>query len=149
MAKPIPDGYHSITPYLVVQGAAKVLDFAKTAFGAQEIFRMPGPNGTIGHAEFKVGDSIIMIADANQMYGAMPGMLVLYVPNVDEVYKKALAAGGKSEREPADQFYGDRTAGVIDSGGNRWFIATHIEDVPPEELKRRSEEMARKAAQAK
>ncbi len=143
--KPIPDGYHAITPYLVVEGAAKVIEFASKAFGAQEIFRFPGPNGTIGHAEMKIGDSVIMIADAGR-YPPRPANLVLYVPNVDEVYRKAIAAGATSEREPADQFYGDRSAGVIDTGGNHWWMATHVEDVSPDELERRAAEMAKKAA---
>ncbi len=142
--KAIPEGYHTITPYLVVNGAAKVLDFVKQAFGAQEIVRMPGPNGTIGHAEVKIGDSVVMMADATAQYPAQPARLLLYVPNVDEIYQRALKLGGKSEREPADQFYGDRNAGIIDPAGNRWFIATHIEDVSPEEMKRR----AAKAMQA-
>jgi len=140
--KPIPDGYHSITPYLVVSEAARVIDFAKEAFGAQEIMRLPGPNNTIGHAEIKIGDSVVMLADAGTSHGARPGNLMLYVPNVDEVYRRALKAGGKSEREPADQFYGDRSAGVIDLAGNHWWIATHVEDVAPDELQRR---MAREA----
>src|SRR2546422_745300 len=137
--KPVPDGYHSITPYLVLNGAAKVIDFLKEAFAAQEVMRMPGPNGTIGHAEIKIGDSMMM-ADAGGPYPARPGNLLLYVPNVDEIYRRALKAGGTSEREPADQFYGDRSAGVIDAAGNRWWIATHVEDVPQDELERRAAE---------
>ena len=144
--KPIPDGYHSVTPYLVVNGAAEVIDFLKRAFGAQEIMRMPGPNGTIGHAEVKIGDSVVMMADAGGPYPARPGNILLYVPNVDEVYRRAVEAGGKSEREPADQFYGDRSAGVIDAAENRWWIATHIEDVLPDELERRAAERAKQAA---
>jgi PhnB protein len=144
-AKPIPDGYHSITPYLVVNGATQVIDFTKQAFGAQEIMRMPGPNGTVAHAELKIGDSIIMIADAGGPYPARPANLLVYVPNVDEVYGRALKSGGTSEREPADQFYGDRTAGVIDAAWNHWWIATHIEDVPPQELERRAAEQSKKA----
>ncbi len=139
--KPIPEGYHSITPYLVVNGAAKVLDFVKQAFGAQEVMRMPGPNGTIGHAEVKIGDSFVMMADASPQHPARPSMLLLYVPNVDEVYQRALKVGGKTEREPADQFYGDRSAGVTDPAGNQWVIATHVEDVSPEEMKRRMAKM--------
>jgi PhnB protein len=135
--KPIPDGYHSITPYLVVNGAAQIIDFAKQAFDAQEIMRMPGPGGTIGHAEIRIGDSVVMIADAGGEYPSRPTTLMLYVPNVDEVYRRALGAGGKSQREPADQFYGDRSAGVSDPAGNQWWIATHVEDVPPEEMQRR------------
>jgi uncharacterized glyoxalase superfamily protein PhnB len=136
--KPIPDGYHSITPYLVVNGAAQLIDFARQAFAAQELLRMPGPGNTIGHAEIKIGDSIVMLADANPGHPPRPANLMLYVPNVDEVYRRALAAGGTSEREPADQFYGDRSAGVRDGAGNFWWIATHVEDVPPEELARRA-----------
>lgn len=135
--KPIPDGYHSITPYLVVSGAAKVIEFAKQAFGAEEIMRMPGPNGTVGHAELKIGDSVVMTADASSQYAAHPTLLLLYVPDVDETYRRALKAGGKSEREPTDQVYGDRSAGVSDPAGNQWWIATHIEDVTPEEISRR------------
>ncbi len=136
-AKSIPDGYHSITPYLVVSGAAKVIDFAKQAFGAQELMRMPGANGTIGHAELKIGDSVVMTADASSQYQARPAHLLLYVPDVDEAYRRALNAGGKSEREPTNQVYGDRSAGVTDPAGNQWWIATHIEDVTPEEIGRR------------
>jgi PhnB protein len=136
--KPIPEGYHSVTPYLVVKGAAKVLDFVKATFDAQETMRMPGPEGTIGHAEFRIGDSNVMIADGNEMHPPMPTMLYVYVENVDETYKRALAAGGVSEREPANQFYGDRTATVRDSAGNKWGIGTHVEDVPPDELERRA-----------
>ncbi len=139
--KAIPEGYHSITPYLVVNGAAKVLDFVKQAFGAQEVMRMPGPNGTIGHAEVKIGDSFVMMADASPQHPARPGMLLLYVPDVDEVYQRALKVGGKSEREPADQFYGDRSAGVSDPAGNQWVIATHVEDVSAEEMKHRMAKM--------
>lgn len=135
--KPIPDGYHSITPYLVVAGAARIIDFAREAFGAQEIMRMPGPDNTIAHAEIRIGDSVVMLADAGGPIPARPANLMLYVPNVDEVYRRALQAGGKSEREPADQFYGDRNAGVTDSAGNHWWIATHVEDVTPEEVQRR------------
>lgn len=136
--KPIPDGYHSITPYLVVHGAAKIIDFAKQAFAATEVTRMPGPDNTIAHAELRIGDSVLMIADASGPVAARPVNLLLYVPDVDETYGRALAAGGKSEREPANQFYGDRSAGVIDPAGNQWWLATHVEDVTPEELQRRA-----------
>ena len=135
--KPIPDGYHSITPYLVVHGAAGIIEFAKQAFDAQEILRMPGPNGTVGHAEFRVGDSVVMIADAGSEHAQRPANLMLYVPDVDAVYERALKAGGISEREPSNQFYGDRSAGVSDPAGNRWWIATHVEDVSAEEMQRR------------
>jgi uncharacterized glyoxalase superfamily protein PhnB len=135
--KHIPEGYHSVTPYLI-GNAAKVLDFAKAVFDAQETFRMPGPNNTIGHAEFRIGDSHLMIADGGTEWPAMPCSLYVYVENVDEAYKRALKAGATSLKEPADQFYGDRSASVRDAAGNIWGIGTHIEDVPPDELERRA-----------
>jgi uncharacterized glyoxalase superfamily protein PhnB len=137
--KPIPDGYHTVTPYLTVQGAAKLIDFLKQAFGAEETERLLRPDGTIGHAEARIGDSVVMLGDATPEFTPMPAMLHLYVTDVDAVYKRALQAGATSLREPADQFYGDRSAGVKDACGNQWWIATHKEDVPPEELKRRAE----------
>jgi uncharacterized glyoxalase superfamily protein PhnB len=139
--KPIPEGFHTITPYLVVNGAEKVIRFMKDAFGAQVAFEpMMRPDGKIMHAELKIGDSIVMISDASEHAPATSDMLHLYVPNVDAVYQKALKAGATSETEPSDQFYGDRSGGVRDPAGNRWFIATHIEDVPPPELKKRATE---------
>ena len=136
--KPVPEGYHSVTPYLIVGGAAKVIDFVKETFDAKEIMRMPGPNGTIGHAEVKIGDSILMMSDGGEMYPPMPCSLYVYVADVDATYKRALKAGATSVKEPADQFYGDRSASVKDSSGNLWGIGTHIEDVSPEELERRA-----------
>jgi len=136
--KAIPDEYHSVQPYLIVKGAAKLIDFMKQAFGATEKMRMGGPDGTIGHAEVQIGDSVVMLADANEMFPAMPATLLVYVEDCDAVYKRALAAGAKSERAPEDQFYGDRSAGVNDASGNRWYIHTHIEDVSPDELGRRA-----------
>jgi len=135
--KPIPAGYHSVTPYLI-GNAAKVLDFVKSVFDAQETLRMPGLNGTIGHAEFRIGDSNLMISDGGAEYPPMPCSLYVYVDNADEAYKRALKAGATSLKEPADQFYGDRTASVRDAAGNVWGIGTHIEDVPPDELERRA-----------
>ncbi len=143
---PIPEGYRTVTPYLVVEGAATVLDFVKQAFGAEEKFRMETPDGKIGHAEAKIGDSIVMMGDAGEEHPAMPAMIHLYVEDCDTTYERALAAGGASEREPTDQFYGDRSAGVRDSTGNLWWIATHVEDVPEDELTKRIEEAT--AAQA-
>lgn len=134
--KPIPEGYRNVTPYMI-GSAEKVINFAKETFGAEELFRMPGPNGIIMHAEFKIGDSILMISDGGAEYPPMPCSLYVYVNNVDETYKRALKAGGTSLKEPADQFYGDRTASVKDSAGNIWGIGTHIEDVSPEEIERR------------
>jgi PhnB protein len=136
--KPIPDGYHTVTPYLIVEGAAALIDFVKAAFGAEEIFRMPGKDGTVGHAEVRIGDSMIMLADAQAEHPARPTMLALYVKDVDATYQRAIAAGATSIREPADQFYGDRSGGVQDASGMHWWISTHIEDVAPEELARRA-----------
>ena len=138
--KPIPDGYHSVTPYLTVPGIPKLIDFVKQAFGAQQIVRMDGPDGNIVHAEVKIGDSIIMMGEANSNFSPMPGKIHLYIEGVDKVYKRALDAGATSLREPTDQFYGDRMAGVLDKSGNEWWISTHTEDLTPEEMKKRSEE---------
>ena len=143
---PIPEGYRPVTPYLVVDGATTVLDFVKQAFGAEEKFRMDAPDGKVGHAEVQIGDSIVMIGDAGAENPAMPAMIHLYIDDCDATYERALAAGGTSEREPTDQFYGDRSAGVRDSAGNLWWIATHVEDVPEEEMAKRIEEAT--AAQA-
>jgi PhnB protein len=137
--KPIPDGYHTVTPYLTVQGAAKVIDFLKQTFEAVETELLPRPDGMIGHAEVRIGDSIVMMSDATPEFAPMPAMIHVYVNDVDAVYKRALQAGAISLREPADQFYGDRSAGVKDLSGNHWWIATHKEDVPPAELKKRAE----------
>ena len=143
--KAIPDGYHSVTPYLIVKGAAQLIDFVKQAFGAQETFRMPGGGG-IMHAEVRIGDSMVMMSDAMGEYGPMPTMLFLYVEDVDAVYKRALKAGGVSTQEPEDQFWGDRGGAVKDAFGNQWWIATHVEDVPIEELERRQRELAQRQA---
>jgi PhnB protein len=136
---PIPAGFHTVTPYLVVQGAAKLIDFLKQAFDAKEIMRMPLPDGTIMHAEVKIGDSIVMMGDARGEMKPMPAAIYLYVNDADATYQRALRAGATSTMEPADQFYGDRSAGVKDPVGNQWWIGTHIEDVPPDELARRAE----------
>jgi PhnB protein len=137
--KPIPDGYHSVTPYLVVQGVPKLLDFLRQAFGAQEVFRMARPDGTIMHAEIRIGDSVVMMGEPMGDMAPMPGSLYLYVNDTDAIYQRALQAGATSVMEPMDQFYGDRSAGVKDAVGNHWWIATHKEDVPPEELAKRAE----------
>lgn len=141
--KPVPEGYHTVTPYLVADGAAKLLDFVKQAFGAEERFRMDTPEGGIGHAEVRIGDSVVMMADVPSDGRAMPGLLHVYVDDCDATYRRALEAGATSAREPADQFYGDRTAVVEDAFGNQWSIATHVEDVPPDEMERRAAEAAR------
>jgi PhnB protein len=140
MSKPvkaIPDGYQAVIPYLVVDGAEKLMEFLKGVFHAKELLRMPGPDGKIGHAEVRIGDCVVMLADAQGPYKPMPAMIYVYLEDVDAAYQRALEAGAVSDREPKDQFYGDRTAGVTDACGNRWYIGTHIEDVSPEELMRR------------
>lgn len=136
--KPIPEGYHTLTPFLIIEGAAKLIDFMKAAFNAQEVSRMEGKDGTIGHAELRIGDSMLMLADAQPEYPARPCMIGLYVEDVDATYQRALAAGATSVREVADQFYGDRSGAVQDASGMQWWISTHIEDVTDEELARRA-----------
>jgi PhnB protein len=143
--KPIPDGYHTATPYLIVSGAAGAIDFYKTAFGATELFRMPMPNGKIGHAEIKIGNSIIMLADESPEMGARgpktiggtASSILLYVEDVDARFNKAIAAGGKVLRPLKNQFYGDRSGTLEDPFGHTWHIGTHIEDVPPDEMHKR------------
>ena len=137
MPNPIPQGFHAVTPYLVVPDAAKVMDFMQRAFGATERYKMQGPDGAVAHAEMQVGDSVVMVGQSPDQTRTTHSMLYLYVPDVDAVYEKAVAAGGVSVREPVDQFYGDRSGAVKDPGGNEWWIATHKEDVSSEEMKRR------------
>ncbi len=137
--KPVPDGFHSVTPYLVVEGVAELIDFLKQAFEAKEIHRTTRPDGTIMHAEVRIGDSVVMMGEPVGELKPMPGSICLYVNDTDTVYKRALEAGATSMMEPADQFYGDRNAGVKDLVGNIWWIATHKEDVSPEELAKRAE----------
>lgn len=145
----IPDGYHTVTPYLIVQGAAKTIDFAQKAFGAELAFEpMTTPQGKIMHAEMKIGDSRVMLSDANDQHPPMPSMLHVYVPNVDAVYQKALKAGGASTMKPTDMFYGDRGASVKDPAGIAWYMATHTEDISPQEMKKRAEAHARDMARA-
>jgi PhnB protein len=140
--KPIPDGYGTITPYLIVKGASKLVDFMKQAFGGEETMeRFSAPDGSIMHTEVRIGTSIVMVSDANAMHPAMPAALLLYVTDCDAVYKRAIQAGGTVINEPADQFYGDRSGGLQDPSGNMWWVATHKEDVPPEEMKRRASAM--------
>ena len=134
----IPEGYHTVTPYLVVRGVAQLIDFLKQAFAAEELVRMDQPDGTIMHAEVKIGDSRVMMGEASGDVKPMPAMLHLYVEDTDAVYQRALQVGATSLREPEDQFYGDRLGGVGDAFGNQWWLATHIEDVSPEEMARRA-----------
>lgn len=139
-AKPIPDGYHSVTPYLTVRGATKIIEFLKQAFGAKLSHEpIKRPDGTLMHAQVIVGDSRIMIAEENEMAKATTSTMYLYVPNVDSVFQQAVRAGGQTIMEPMDMFYGDRSGGVKDPSGNSWFIATHKEDVSPQELQKRAE----------
>ncbi|MCX6626041.1 MAG: VOC family protein [Candidatus Solibacter sp.] len=135
--KAVPEGYHSVTPYLVVQGAGKLIDFMKAAFGAREIGRLLQPDGTIGHTEMRIGDSPIMLSEAREQWKAMPTTLYLYLEDVDAAYARALAAGATPVMEPKNQFYGDRSGGVQDMCGNFWWVATRIEDLSEDELKRR------------
>jgi uncharacterized glyoxalase superfamily protein PhnB len=135
--KPIPDGFHTVTPYLLVSDAARLIEFVKQAFGAEEVHRSARPDGQVLHAQVRVGDSAVMMGTVSGEWQPMAGSLYLYVPDTDATYRRALQAGGTSVMEPADQFYGDRNAGVKDPLGNVWWIATHIEDVSPEEMARR------------
>ena len=138
--KPIPDGFHTVTPYLLIEGVAKLIEFLKSAFDAEETEKLSMPDGTIGHAQVRIGDSIVMMGEARGDWKPMPGSIYRYVPDTDATYRQALEAGATSIMEPADQFYGDRNAGVKDPIGNVWWIATHKEDVSPEELERRAAE---------
>ena len=145
--KYIPEAYHTVTPYLIVDGCADALEFYKTAFGAIELYRMPGPTGKIMHSEIKIGDSTIMVADENPERGAKgplslggtPFGLCLYVPDVDATFAAAIAAGGTVLYPVKNQFYGDRSGTLTDPYGHKWTIATHIEDVPPHEMPQRAE----------
>jgi PhnB protein len=154
--KPIPEGYHSATPYLIVKGAAEAIDFYKRTFGATETFRMADPSGGIAHAEIKIGDSVIMLADEHpnmgyrgpRSLGGSAVSIMLYVTDVDGTFDSAIKAGAKAQRPVANQFYGDRSGTLEDPFGHIWTISTHVEDVPPEEMKRRAE-AAFKSAQAR
>ncbi|SRR5712691_9964760 len=136
--KPIPEGYHTVTPYLTVQGATTLIDFLTQAFDAKELERMTRPDGAIGHAQVRIGDSVVMISESRGEWKPMPGAIYLYVNDTDAAYTRALRAGATSLMEPADQFYGDRNAGVKDPVGNLWWIATHKEDVSQDEMARRA-----------
>jgi uncharacterized glyoxalase superfamily protein PhnB len=137
--KPKPDGYHTVTPYLVVDGAARLIDFLEEVFDAEQMERLDAPGGRIGHAEVRIGDSRVMMGDSHGEHAPMQMMLYVYVEDVDASFQRAIAAGGVSMQAPADQFYGDRSGGVKDPFGNVWWIATHIEDVAPAELKLRAQ----------
>ena len=152
--KAIPDGYHAITPYLALRDAARAIEFYKKAFGATELMRIAAPNGRVGHAEIKIGDSIIMLADehpemgarAPQTVGGTPVGLMLYVDNVDAVADRAQTAGAKLTHPVEDKFYGDRSGTLTDPFGHIWHVSTHKEDVPPDELRRRAEAFMQQSA---
>ncbi len=148
--KPIPDGYHAVTPYLVVSGVSKVVDFLQNAFDAKMVGEpMKGPDGAIRHAEVQIGDSKLMLGEACEKNAPMPSMFYLYVEDCDKAYEKAIKAGGKSVREPETQFYGDRSGGVEDSAGNQWWVGSRVEEVSPEEMKKRMAEKYQEKAGAK
>lgn len=139
--KPIPDGYHSVTPYLIVPDVDGMVDFLKEVLGAEERSRALDGQGNVMHAEVKVGNSVIMMSQSNEEYPPTRAMLHIYLEDVDDAYQRALAAGATPVRELTDEFYGDRTGGVQDAFGNQWWLATHIEDVSEEEMQRRMAEM--------
>jgi PhnB protein len=149
---PIPPGFEGATPYLYIRGAAKALDFYKSAFGAKELMRMDGPNGTVGHAEIAIGKAHVMLADENAAMNALsPDTLrgtsasfYVYVEDVDAFFKRALQAGATQLKPVANQFYGDRSGFLKDPFGHQWGFATHVEDVPPEEMQRRAAAEAKK-----
>ena len=153
---PIPEGYHSVTPYLVMKNAAAAIEFYKKAFGAVELFRMEAPGGKIGHAEIKIGDSPVMLADeypdmgfrGPESLGGTSVNLMIYVDDVDKIYPEAIAAGGKEMRPLRNQFYGDRSGTLTDPFGHVWTISTHVEDVSEEELAKRAEAAMKEAGLA-
>lgn len=152
--KAIPDGYRTATPYLIVKGAADAIEFYKRAFGATELLRMADPQGRVGHAEIKIGDSVIMLADEHptmgyrgpRSLGGSSVSILLYLEDVDGVFERAVKAGAKAQRPVMDQFYGDRSGTLEDPFGHVWTIATHVEDVEPEEMKRRAEAAMKSAS---
>jgi PhnB protein len=145
--KAIPEGYEGATPYLIIKGAARALEFYKNAFGASEVMRVPGPGGTVGHAEIKIGKAMIMVADefpdmnckSPQSFGGSPVSIMVYVQDVDTFIDRAVSAGAKVLRPVANQFYGDRSCSLEDPFGHQWHFATHVEDVPPDEMAKRAE----------
>src|SRR5262245_52082989 len=146
--KAIPDGYYSLTPYLVIKGAAEAIEFYKKEFGATEIVRMPGPDGRVMHAEVKIGNSMLMLSDENKERGYLSpasrggntSSVMLYTDDVDTVFKRAVAAGARADQQPTDMFWGDRMGNLTDPFGHSWALATHKEDVSPEEMGRRMKE---------
>ncbi|MBK8725264.1 MAG: VOC family protein [Holophagaceae bacterium] len=136
--KPIPDGYQRVIPYLVVERVPPLIAFLQSVFDGEVLERMDAPDGRVMHAEVRVGDSIVMMAEAKEGYPPRPGTLYVYASDVDDAYRRALHAGASSLMEPADQFYGDRNAGVADASGNQWWIAARREELSPEELRARA-----------
>jgi len=145
--RPIPEGYHTVVPYIVATDAERLLAFMKAGLGGREDHVMRYPDGRIWHGDVLIGDSHVMLSQATDRHPAMPCTLYLYVPDTDAAYRKAVAAGATSVMEPATQFYGDRNAGVQDSQGNFWYFGTHVEDVSPEEMARRQAEEVKKRQQ--
>jgi len=139
---PIPQGYGTVTPYLIVDGVSKLIDFLKETFHAEERARINDKEDHVGHAEIKIGNSIVMMADSTAQYRPIPSQLYVYVDNVDDTYERAMKAGGTSEQEPTTQFYVDRTAAVKDPTGNIWWIAAHVEDISPQEMDKRMKDRA-------
>ena len=145
---PVPEGYHTVTAYLTVKDGARALDFYKHAFGSKELMRMPGPGGALMHAEFRIGDSVVMLSDefpqggtrSPQSLGGASGSLMVYVPNVDAAMKRAVDAGCAVSMPATDMFWGDRFGKLVDPFGHHWGLATHKEDVPPQEMSRRAKE---------
>jgi PhnB protein len=150
MAKSIPDGYPQLMPYLIVDGATEAIEFYGSVFGATERMRMPGPDGKLGHAELQIGDAVVMLADENpdmdirgpRSIGGTPVTIHVYVEDVDAVFEQAVQAGAKPLRPVEEQFYGDRSGQFEDPYGHRWNVATHVEDVPADEMQRRAAEVA-------
>jgi PhnB protein len=150
MVNPIPEGYPRVTPYLIVDGASDAIDFYTSVLGATERMRMDAPGGRIGHAELEIGDSVVMLADENpemnargpRAFGGSPVSLMVYVEDVDGVFGRALEAGAKEVRPVEDQFYGDRLGAFEDPFGHEWNVASHVEDVPPEEMEKRAAQAA-------
>ena len=132
-----PAGYHSLTPYMTVRDAHAAIDFYRRAFGAEKVMQLDMPDGSVAHAEVRIGDSVVMVGESADASVPSPAVLYVYVADVDATYRRALASGATTVREPADQFYGDRSATLEDPSGHRWFLATHKEDLTPDEIDRR------------
>jgi PhnB protein len=152
--RPVPPGYHTVTPYLVVKNGGKALDYYQEAFGTTDVKRMDAPDGRIMHAEFKIGDSMVMLSEemgpnrSPESFGGSPVSIFLYVEDVDSVFNRAVKAGAKADMPPQDMFWGDRFGKLTDPFGHHWALATHIEDVAPEEMDKRAQEAMAQMAQS-